>query len=86
MEREEAVSPCESCGADLIWARTNKGKSMPIDVDPAENGNVQLFNAEGKIHAKVLCGENLRMARLAGAVLHLSHFATCPAAASFRKR
>ncbi len=32
--------PCSSCGAPIIWIKTPKNKSMPLDATPNPDGNV----------------------------------------------
>lgn len=71
---------CRSCGAPVIWAKTEKGKSMPVDanaVDPPDTGNILLTLEDGVLTAKYV---------LSASGLRLSHFATCPQAPSWRKR
>jgi hypothetical protein len=77
---------CRSCGADVLWARTVKGKAMPIDAEPTANGNVQIQNDNDGLQATVLAGQKLELARLAGAQLHLSHFVTCEYADQHRTK
>lgn len=70
-----SASRCTSCGAAIVWARTDTGRSMPLDPDPVEGGNVQL-GADG-------------VARVVGPLFggtHKSHFATCPQAAQHRRK
>lgn len=58
---------------------------MPIDFDPAPDGNIRLVNGE----AVVAKGGNDAQATLEGMVdgdTFVSHFATCPYAARHRKR
>lgn len=52
---------------------------MPLDAEPSQDGNVRL--ADGR--AEVLGPLEATASR---EVLYLSHFATCPQAASHRKR
>lgn len=28
------METCRSCGAEIVWGRTNNGKAMPIDPEP----------------------------------------------------
>jgi hypothetical protein len=57
------VTNCRSCDAKIVWLKTAKGKSMPVDAATVEEGD-ELFD-----HKR-----------------HVSHFATCPDAARYRKR
>ena len=71
---------CRSCGAAILWARTQKGKAIPVDpeaVNPPGTGNIFLTTANGVLQAKVVTpAPGLRKA----------HFVTCPSAARWRKR
>lgn len=71
---------CRACTAEIRFAKTASGKSMPVDTKPSTDGNLVLFHEGG-----VLCS---RAARLPADQLrprHKSHFATCPKAGDFRK-
>lgn len=66
---------CGSCGAEITWARTEKGKPMPVDAAPNERGN--LIVERGACRVATLFdppGER-----------HTSHFASCPDHAQHRK-
>lgn len=64
---------CRSCGARITWLLTSKGKSMPVDAEPAAGGNLQI--GDDGVVTVVKAGEGT----------HVSHFATCPSAAAHRK-
>jgi hypothetical protein len=72
------MSQCRSCGADIAWALTTNGKRIPVDVEPAENGNIRLRRVAGQVLADVVKPGSERP-------LRVSHFATCPDAARHRK-
>jgi len=74
------MSVCSSCGAQIFWAMTAAGKSMPLDRRPVENGNVILD--ENQI-AEVISPTNRRALR--GRKTFVSHFATCPNADQHRR-
>ena len=69
---------CRSCGAKIIWVKTEKGKDMPIDAEPVPDGNIVM--STGKAHV-VKKDETF----LTGTKFYKSHFATCPHAAQHRK-
>lgn len=79
-----AVTSCNSCGARIIWARTSTGRSMPVDAEPTDDGNVELLplvhsqrSPEAIVHPQPPMGAG---------PLRLSHFASCPHADQWRKR
>ena len=73
---------CRSCSAPIVWAITQEGRRMPLDAEPAREGNVLLY-PDGTCRA-------LRADEVIGGAigehLHRSHFATCPEAAEHRRR
>lgn len=74
-------SACRSCGAAIVWAvSTSSGKRMPLDAEPTAQGNVILDSATEPYSAVVQRGP------IADGSGHLSHFVTCPNAASWRKK
>ncbi len=83
------TAKCRSCGATIVWVLTQAGKRMPIDATPRADGNVQI-KPDGS--AQVLKADELadvsRRCSLEGHTprLFTSHFATCPSAASHRKK
>ena len=77
------MATCKSCGAPVVWAVTPRGKRTPLDAVTSPDGNVELL-PDGSV--RVLGPLDAEAARLAGAELYLSHFATCPAAAAHRRR
>lgn len=73
---------CRSCGEPIRWAETVKGRRIPIDAQPAHDGNIRL-EERGHMQpplAIVLTGQiesNTQRWR--------SHFASCPNAAQHRR-
>ena len=76
------VVKCKSCGATIFFIKTKTGKSMPVDAEPSPTGNIRLTETGGEVLGKKAAEE----ARLNGTPLYLSHYATCPDAAKYRKR
>lgn len=79
------IARCDAaeCQAPIIWAVTERAKRMPVDAEPTSRGNVVLHNTGGPAPVAVV----LKPDRVFGRTdLHTSHFATCPAAAGFRRR
>lgn len=79
------MSPCKSCGAEMIWARTRTGTAMPLDPAPVPEGNVQLTTEDLELCATVLAGERLAAARAAGVTLHRPHHISCPEGPKWRR-
>ncbi|MBK1785114.1 hypothetical protein [Prauserella cavernicola] len=59
---------------------------MPVNADPASNGNVLLVVQGALLVAAVLTSGQARMSRARRTRLHLAHFATCPNANHHRRR
>jgi hypothetical protein len=74
---------CRSCHRPIIWAVNGKtGKSMPVDADPADNGNIELLPRAGAAPEAVVHAQPPMLAT----GLYLSHFATCPDRDRWRKK
>lgn len=75
------MAKCSSCGADIIWARTESGRRIPLDAAPVDPTKVDgagfLENGVARFGAFELPP---------GTPRYVSHFATCPHAARHRKR
>lgn len=71
------VAECRSCKEPMIWARTGRGKKIPLDAEPSSAGN---FVLEGDAQDP--------MTHMADPTYtgdkYTSHFATCPNASNFR--
>jgi hypothetical protein len=73
---------CRSCGGSIRWVLTGKGRRMPVDPDPVDNGNVTLAVVAGVVHATV----HGDATGITGVARYISHFATCPEAHKHRRR
>jgi hypothetical protein len=80
--------PTEKCRAvecrrPIIWTTTFPGgKSMPVDADPVPDGTVSVYTSPDGVKSRIIPGGERE--GYAG-TLRTSHFATCPAATTFRK-
>lgn len=72
---------CRSCDAAIFWAVTERGRRIPIDVEPVANGNITLSDFSDGLRATYLRkDETTRHDR------YVSHFATCPDAKTHRRK
>lgn len=77
------LTTCGTCGAEVAWATTDNAKKMLVEVSPDPTGNLVLsLTGAGLVHARVVAAK-LAFGR---ADLHLSHFARCKQASSWRRR
>jgi hypothetical protein len=67
------VSSCTSCHAEIIWGKLPSGKSLPLDPDPVETGNLAVRAPGAQV--RYLKRSDVTEADEWRAV---SHFATCP--------
>lgn len=87
-----ARAKCGRCPAPIFWGRTLAGKSTPIDFEPVLNGNQEVVaagpdpNREGETVLWIATYAPLTDATPGETLRFVSHFATCPAAASFSKK
>lgn len=74
------MSRCKACRAPVRWAKTEGGKTIPLDVETRVGGNLMIVNEPigGPPVVRVVPVEP-------GVRRYFAHFASCPAAASFRK-
>lgn len=79
---DERTTTCslKTCGAEIVWTTTERGRAMPVDLDPTNGGDVEVYLEGGELHSRVVRGAT------PGDYLRTSHFATCPGAGAFRKR
>lgn len=70
---------CSSCGAEIMWAKTLGGKSIPLDMIAVANGNVYLTGDVAHVMHK---NETAHI----NVPLYRTHFSSCPNAAKHRKR
>lgn len=75
------MSLCATCGRRIIWCRTELGKKMPVDPDPAPDGNLILTGSQLLPTAKTVG----KAGNTDNKPLYKSHFATCRDAAKHRR-
>lgn len=75
------AASCRSCGAAVVWAMTQGGKPMPVDAEPAADGNlVVVEDVAGELRVFVASGRDWP-----GEPRYRPHFATCPDAERWRR-
>ncbi len=82
------MSACRTCGAPIIWARTEAGKAIPMDAEPVPVGTSPLgtFILE-RSGRRANSDPLMRAPDIAdvGVDRFRSHFATCPDARQHRR-
>lgn len=68
---------CGSCGAAILWCRTAKGKRIPLDAVPRDDGNLVIV--DGKAVTLTLVNEQQGHQR------YRSHFVSCPHHQNWRR-
>ena len=80
------MTTCRGCGQNIIWIKTKAGKMMPCDPQPHSikegPGDMILLTAAGEI----IRGTPRAYDNGADKTGYISHFSTCPAADTFRRR
>lgn len=66
------MAVCKGCGAEIVFARTDRGGHMPLD------------SRQTKIATVRMVGNELEILQLV--VGHVPHHITCPKADEFRRR
>ena len=80
---ERQVTICRSCGADMRWVKTRKGKNMPIDDTPASDGRFVIEGDEDPPRVAFLSEE---AAAVYTGDKYTSHFQTCDNPQRFSKK
>ena len=60
---------CRSCGREIVWAKTEHGKAVPLDP------KALVFSVAKDDRGELIA---VRPTRLSGELFMVSHFATCP--------
>lgn len=78
------MAECRSCHAPVQWVTMEgSGKSNPLDPEPVENGNVEVYTGEdGQLMGRIVTDT---ADRLFTPPLHLSHFVSCPDAKRWKR-
>jgi hypothetical protein len=76
------ITACRRCHAEIIWATTLLGRPMPLDPDPADDGNVAVWTDHSQLRCRVLStGQQTEPFE----TRYRTHFATCSPQGQTRK-
>ena len=80
------MATCISCHAPIVWGVTDAGRSIPVDAEPAADGNLAIGHAtpgaRGAMRVRYLGKDDtVRTSEWRG----VAHFVTCPDAKMHRK-
>lgn len=89
---------CRRCDKEFLWAHTGR-KSIPIDPQPVDDGNILLWAINGndlrpvsapragdRLQANILTHAEIAVAKETGLPLWVSHFTTCPYGDELRRQ
>lgn len=85
-DQSHRYSTCQgvACRGLILWVLTEGGKRMPVDPEPAPDGNVLLTRQpDGTVRARVLTGSD---PIVEGRITYRPHHRTCPDSAEFRRK
>jgi hypothetical protein len=71
---------CRSCGAKIRWARTEKGRRMPVDAEIVYGGNIILQPQPHDVPTAIYAKPDPAIKRF------VSHFVTCRDHRKWRKK
>lgn len=74
----DRITVCSSCGAPIRWGRTARENAIPLEAEPAPDGNLVIERG------LVVCYQPLLHSQ--GFARYRAHFASCPHAARWRRR
>lgn len=77
------IAECKGCGAEMIWARTGRGKKMPLDAEPTADGVFVLEGDEQNPTTHRL--PNDAAATYTGEK-YTAHWSTCPKRDDFKRK
>lgn len=88
MAQLSRLTPCRGCGKEIAFIKTKNGKSIPVDPEaryflPGQGGGYTYILMDGETMRGKPTEESPYVPYKIG---YISHFATCPAADSFRKK
>lgn len=81
------MARCKSCGAELRWIKTTKGKAMPCNAEAVTywanpKGKATIITPNGETTRADLTGD----LQSATGIGYIPHWSTCPQADNFRAK
>lgn len=76
------MSLCKTCGARIVWCRTDTGKRIPVDPEPCRDGNLVLVSGDLLPTVRSVGRAEYKP----GQALYQAHFASCPERKTRRKK
>lgn len=77
-QRVEPVKKnCNRCGADIVWAITDRGKTIPVDWQWSRNGRYRLDTSGPRVRAQFLTATAAKHEVQRGGAVHNNHLTTC---------
>ena len=81
-----SVCRCKSCGAPIVFIRTDSGASIPCNAEhvpywQVKGGSKKIVTKKGEVLSAELEG----LPGMETGLGYITHFATCPDAEKFRK-
>lgn len=82
------MSECRSCGAPIRFARTARGRFLPLDREPSPDGNVLVWRGQASVVRAGQLAAVQQRARGGDAdgLLYMPHWQSCPHADDWRRR
>ena len=74
------MTKCRSCGAEIIWATSDRRRPMPVDPVPVITGNLVLEETKTGPNSTAYDPD-----KHMGRQRYVSHFSSCPDAKSHRR-
>ena len=82
---------CKSCGAKIVWIKTQNGRSMPCNAEQVEyqknyRGSALIVTKDGEVvRGNIVKGGGSALTPIVDGTGYVSHFATCPNADKHRR-
>lgn len=80
------MTKCRSCGALITFARTQAGSTIPLDIAPVRDGNVEMVGRNPGDPLPLVAVRPKGYEWAANVKRFQSHFVSCSRAAEHRRR